>query len=206
MEAPGGEQTTTDQPDATVANQATLGRLGHAVRSHRRRRGLTLKELSSRSGISISMLSMLERGVASASLGTVIAVASALQVEVHELFQEQLADEAEPDPVVRRGEHPWTVPRPGVVSHVLTHDDEHRVDVVLEVYEPRGGHQQDDRPSRHGGFELGFVVAGTLTVAVGDRTYTLSSGDTITYDSDQPHRMLNGSDAETRVVWLNVGR
>jgi ribosome-binding protein aMBF1 (putative translation factor) len=59
-------------PDADEMVRA----VGASIRAARKRRRLTLQELAERTGVSISMLSMLERGVASPSIGTLVSVSS----------------------------------------------------------------------------------------------------------------------------------
>ncbi|MCW2756672.1 MAG: puuR 2, partial [Nocardioidaceae bacterium] len=83
-----------------TTDPADLVRLvGTKVRARRRLQGLTLKDISARTGLSSSMLSMLERGVANASVGTLVSVASALGVHMAELFEDIGGAPEEPEPV-----------------------------------------------------------------------------------------------------------
>lgn len=60
--------------------------LGDAVRRLRHERGLTLKQLAQRTGLSVSLLSQIERAETSPSLSSLHRVATALDVRVYELF------------------------------------------------------------------------------------------------------------------------
>src|SRR5262245_2287797 len=73
--------------------------VGASIRAARKRRRLTLQDLADRTGVSISMLSMLERGVASPSIGTLVSVSSALGLHMAQLFQDPAAQP--PSPVRR---------------------------------------------------------------------------------------------------------
>src|SRR4051794_37319317 len=64
----------------------TLELLGARIRLLRNARGLTLDTLARATGISVSMLSLVERGRTSASVGTLMALSSALSVSMSELF------------------------------------------------------------------------------------------------------------------------
>lgn len=60
--------------------------LGEAVRRLRHERALTLKQLAQRTGLSVSLLSQIERAETSPSLSSLYRVATALDVRVYELF------------------------------------------------------------------------------------------------------------------------
>src|SRR5690625_3829524 len=79
-----------------VAAEETIARVGAKIRARRKDIGLTLNELSARTGVSVSMLSMLERGVAGASIGTLVAVATALRLQMYDLFESQAEEVRSP--------------------------------------------------------------------------------------------------------------
>lgn len=61
-------------------------KLGERVRQHRQSRQLTLRELGSLTGISVARLSEIENGLHVADLSQALAIASALQLPVHDLL------------------------------------------------------------------------------------------------------------------------
>ena len=62
---------------------ATIGR---SIRELRKSRGLTLKQMSRRTNLSVSLLSQIERAESSASVSSLFKVATALDVRITELF------------------------------------------------------------------------------------------------------------------------
>jgi len=62
---------------------ATIGR---SIRELRKSRGLTLKQMSRRTNLSVSLLSQIERAESSASVSSLFKVATALDVKITELF------------------------------------------------------------------------------------------------------------------------
>jgi len=62
---------------------ATIGR---CIRELRKERGLTLKQMSRRTNLSVSLLSQIERAESSASVSSLFKVATALDVKITELF------------------------------------------------------------------------------------------------------------------------
>ena len=60
--------------------------IGSAIRDLRKKRTLTLKQLAKRTGLSVSLLSQIERAESSASISSLYKIASALQLKMAELF------------------------------------------------------------------------------------------------------------------------
>jgi transcriptional regulator with XRE-family HTH domain len=186
--------------DEQAGADATIRRVGARIRTRRKELGLTLNELAERTGVSISMLSMLERGVAGASIGTLVAVASALHLQMHDLFE--VADESSQSPLIRREDQTEVVTGEGVLRRLLHHSRNDGVEVVMHEYEP--GTASGDRPLHHEGREFGVLLSGSLTVEVDGVSHRLRPGDAIAYDSTRPHRIANVGRGKARAVWVNV--
>jgi len=60
--------------------------IGETIRGMRKDRGLTLKQLSKRTGLSVSLLSQIERAESSASISSLFKIASAFGVPIKALF------------------------------------------------------------------------------------------------------------------------
>ncbi len=62
--------------------------IGETIRNLRKDRGLTLKQMGRRTGLSVSLLSQIERAESSASISSLYKVAVALDVRLRDLFGE----------------------------------------------------------------------------------------------------------------------
>ena len=62
--------------------------IGERIRGARKEQDLTLKQVARRTGLSVSLLSQIERAESSASIGSLYRIAVALDVKVGELFGE----------------------------------------------------------------------------------------------------------------------
>lgn len=178
----------------------TIRAVGERIRVRRKLVGMTLNEVADRTGVSVSMLSMLERGVAGASIGTLVAVSSALGVQMRDLFEEP--EDLEIQPVIRRADQTEIETAEGVLRRVAHNAVEHGFEVATNEYAP--GTASNEIPVRHDGIEYGLVIEGTLTIELGSETYTLEPGDAISYASTTPHRITNKTDQIVRTVWVNV--
>ena len=81
-----------------------LTEIGRRLRDLRRRRSLTLQALSEESGVSIGMLSQMERGVSTPSIRTLQRVAEALEVPISWFFSDGPASSGAPPWVLRRSD------------------------------------------------------------------------------------------------------
>lgn len=194
------ENTGSDQRHQ-VASEAdnTIVRVGARIRSLRLRQSLKLKDLSERTGLSVSMLSMLERGVSSASVGTLVSVASALGVHMRDLF-EGAADQQ--SPVTRLAEQTTVTTSDGTTRRVAHNDTQTGVEMAVNEYPP--GASSGRHSTHHVGREFGVVVAGTLTVEIDGVVHDLAEGDAIAYSSARPHRISNSGSTHATAVWINL--
>jgi transcriptional regulator with XRE-family HTH domain/quercetin dioxygenase-like cupin family protein len=78
------------------------------------------------------------------------------------------------------------------------------VDCVRITYEPGAISPGPDEYVRHAGHEFNYLLSGDLTLIIGSQSYRLSAGDSLTFPSDWPHRVLNQSDQIADVVCLFV--
>src|SRR5579883_673400 len=184
----------------TTAN--TLAAIGLRIRELRQSRGLTLQELAEVSGLSTSMLSLVERGRASPSIGSLIVIASALGVSMSDLLisgadgDEKIVVRAAEARVVETAQH--------VVRRLMRDDRSRGVSVAVNEYAPHTG--SAEHPIAHEGFEYGFVLQGELTVEVDGTTHVLRQGDLIAYSSRRKHKIWNHGRSKVRTLWFNLDR
>ena len=152
--------------------------LAARVRDLRRDRDLTLEQLAALSGVSRSMISLIERQETSPTAAVLNKLADALGISLPALFAGD-AKAVDPDPVSRRADQPvWTDPASGYVRRHLSPAG---VDSPLELVEvtfPAGETVVFDNPVRRVGVEQQvWVVKGAMDITHDGRTWTLHAGD-----------------------------
>jgi transcriptional regulator with XRE-family HTH domain len=194
-----GRGNSGTKSGGTAADQ-TIAMVGARVRTLRSRQGLTLKDVADRTGVSVSMLSMLERGVATASVGTLVSVASALGVHMYDLFDHPSGEDVSPvtpleaQTVMRTSE--------GATRRVAHHDMLAGLELAVNTYDVGGA--SGPVATHHDGREFGVLISGSLTVEIEGEVHTLRPGDVIAYNSTRPHRIANGGDDQAVAVWVNL--
>jgi len=176
--------------------------IGTRIRDVRTARGMPLRALADRTGLSMSMLSLVERGKTSPSIGTLIAICSALDVHMADLLAPVNAARA--SPISRLEDQPVVRTPTGVERRILRDDRINGVEIAVNQYQPNTG--SAPMPIHHEGFEYGIVLDGQLTVELDGKVHTLRAGDLISYDSARDHRISNQGSRKARALWVNLRR
>lgn len=192
----------TADPDAVETGASdTVAAIGKHIRNFRSEQRMTLKELGERTGVSPSMLSLVERGKTSPSIGTLVAISSALGVHMSDLLVDE--DESESDLVSRRKDQRSFTNALGVQRRVLRVDRTRGLEIAINEYEPETG--SATTPTHHSGYEYGVVLKGRLIVELeGSGEHQLRAGDLISYPSTTPHRIWNHSSGHVQALWINL--
>ena len=176
---------------------------GHVLRRLRKDRCLTLQRVSSRSGLSASFISQVERGVCSISLASLEKLCSALEVSLLDVLSEEqkrVPRVSVASPIIRKGEgfQVRLGDNPITYEHLTIKFPKKDFEVITHVIP--AGHRSDVRT--HAGDEFGYVLRGKLILQVEEQKYELSVGDAYQIHGGDPHGFgaPAESDAEVLVV------
>ena len=188
------ESATSRAADANGAVHVELGERLRAIRQVRRR---TLKEIAGAAGISESFLSQLERGRTNATIATLQRLATALGIEVSDLFTSPAARPR----VLRREALDFVAWGREGRKALLTPKPFHNLEVVVAQFAPGGS--TGDEPYAHGeSEELLIVLEGRVHVQLGTEIYEVAAGDSVHYESSTPHRVANAGDEMAEVLFV----
>jgi transcriptional regulator with XRE-family HTH domain len=189
-------------------------KVGSRLREERERRGVSLRELARRVGVSPSLVSQIELDRVNPSVSTLYALVTELGITMSEVF----GDDAPPEPQAVRGqqeEHGLSATpetrhvlnlASGVRWERLTPHSDPEVEFLHVVYPVGAESCSEDALVTHGGREYGYVESGTLGVRVGFDEYALGPGGSIAFDSSSPHRLWTIGNEPVRAIWVVIGR
>ena len=162
--------------------------LGQKLRVLRQARNLSLKSLAQEAGVSIALLSQVERDQQDPSLDTLRKLARALNVPLFSLFQES----PETGVAVITHERRLSVSTSSEgVAYTRISPGFGRLEVLEGVLEP--GAASSPELWEHASEECAVVLSGELTVEFEDQSHVLHRGDSIYFDSHRAHRYVNRS-------------
>ena len=152
--------------------------LAQRVRELRRARQLTLEQLAELSGVSRSMISLLERQETSPTAAVLNKLADALGISLAALFAGTAAGPA-PEPLARRADQPvWTDPASGYVRRHLTPTGSDTPLDLVEVTFPPGETVVFDNPVRKAPTQQQlWLLEGVMEVSVPPERWPLAPGD-----------------------------
>jgi transcriptional regulator with XRE-family HTH domain len=162
-------------------------RISQRVRGLRTEQGLSLETLASRSGVSRSMISLIERGESSPTAVVLEKLASALGVTLASLFDPTVS--AIPvEPVSRRADQiQWRDPASGYLRRNISPPGVSQPFRIVEVHFPSGGRVAFDNLGRDAVVhQQVWVLEGTIDVTLGEQCHRLSEGDCLAMRLDEP--------------------
>jgi transcriptional regulator with XRE-family HTH domain len=184
-----------------AAQSAALddARLGEEIRKLRKARGRSLSEVASAIGRSISFISQLERGRATASIADLKGIAETLEVPLGWFFSHDQVPTHERGKVVRRASRRRLgMVTSGLLEELLSPDIGGAFEMFLSTFEP--GAELKSFQTRDTE-EEGYVVKGSLDLWIGKKKHTLSAGDSFRIVRE-PFRWANTNRDEAVVVWV----
>jgi transcriptional regulator with XRE-family HTH domain len=170
---------------------------------------MSLRDLGAKVGVSASMLSLLETGRSQSSVTTLYAVVEALGMSMNDLFEDDAGpgpgaqdDAAERVCLIRRAETPRIELETGVIWEQLGEKRADGLEVLRVIYPPGARSSLSGRFQQHTGFEMAHILQGELHCRVRFEEFTLTEGDSVSFDSSRPHVFENRGEVEMRAVWV----
>jgi transcriptional regulator with XRE-family HTH domain len=179
-----------------------LAQVGRHVRKERLKYGLSLNDLAHQTEMSASFLSLLENGKVAPSLKVLDRLSRFFSVNIAVFFSETDDEEEEQLFVVRRQEQIRVSSRHERSLRFLLPRVGLGIEPILVTVHPN---VTNPAFTQHRGYEYGYVLEGTLQVQVGERPpVTCQPGDSVMYQADLPHRLLNPSDKTAKGLWIGL--
>ena len=170
-------------------------KLGAEIRRLRQSKGLTIRQVAERSGLSTGLISQIERDLNSPSVASLWQIANALETPIGYFLSER-----EAPAVVRKDRRKKIrLPTSNVTYELLSPDLQGKIEFLLVNTQP--GEAAQNEFVSHPGEEYGFVIQGRLKVRLGKEEHILEKGDSIRFDSSIPHRFINEGRSLAVSIW-----
>lgn len=177
--------------------------LGRRVKQLRLQKGLTLKDIEARVGVSATHVSEVERGKTSPTVGALSKIAAALEVNASYLIDFPIGQRVS---VTRPGERLGiTTPAHEFVFDVLMQEQPYaEISLFLATILP-DQKQKLHREARPGDKFL-HVIDGIVEITLGVRSYVLKRGDSLHFKASQTQELKNLGDTPCRILWADWPR
>lgn len=179
--------------------------VGQKLRQIREEKKLTINHIAKETGFTSSFISQLERGLTKASVSSLQKIASSLDTNLSDLFEEEnqpLPPSKLHDPVIvkKSDRRKLVYPDDQSVDYLLT-GLEGQFEVIYSEIEP-GGSSGGELISHNSVEECITVLNGDMEITIGEDHYILHKSDTITFSSHIPHGWKNIGSETLKLIWV----
>jgi transcriptional regulator with XRE-family HTH domain len=165
------------------------------IKDLRQERGLTLKDLSAKTDLSVSFLSQVERGSSSLAITSLKKIADAFEVPITQFFD----SETNNNYVVKiESRKPFNIEGSSATYTRLNGEFAARsLEPLMVTLSPK---QAQTQTSSHPGEEFYYVLNGAVLFNVDGEEYFLKEGDSIHFPSNVPHLWENPLNEESTII------
>lgn len=181
-----------EQSDVTNLKEPDVGK---TIRLLRMDRNFSLRDLSKRCGLSLNAISKIERGEASPTVGSLHQLASALGVQITDLFRQEIHEYA----VFVRDLEATIMKSDGLTIESLGSGlPNQQLEPFNMIVDPSTSNISD--PVSHSGEEFVYCLRGRLEYFVGEDSFILEPGDRLLFKASQPHCWRNIGSEQAEVI------
>lgn len=170
--------------------------LGAKIKTLRLQKGLTQEELGERTNLTKGYISQLERDLNSPSIETLFAILEVLGTTPKEFFD----DENEERKIVFSAKDQIRYEDPDMkykMRWLVPPSNDNEMEPVLITFAESGEFKQFE-PSRAETFI--YVLEGKIRLLLGDNEYVAVKGDSVYYEANLPHQVVNAASGTTRIL------
>jgi transcriptional regulator with XRE-family HTH domain len=162
--------------------------VGERLRQLRLNAGMSMRTLATKSGFSPSLISQAENGLVTPSIGSLERIAMTLGVSLGQFFVESAPSATR---LVRASARPqlastWS---PVSIEALGPLDGSSTLEPIMLTMAPEG--RSGVFPAAPGGEKFALLLAGEVTLTLGDGVHVLRPGDAITFAPATPHQWEN---------------
>jgi len=184
-----------------VSPAPSKDKLGDRIRQAREMRGLTLKDLSTRTGIPVEVLERVERNESIPPLGELIRLGKAVEMKMGYFISPGVD---KPMTVVRAESRPaisrFGKKRSEQYGYVYESLAPEKANRFMEPFLIGMVPSEVKDLSTHDGQEFIFVLEGQIVAQVEGQSEVLKAGDAIYYDSNKPHLVKCAGDQPAKIL------
>lgn len=172
--------------------------IGVKIKSLRKERKLTLKQIADHTNLSISFLSQVERSKSSITLESLKKISEALGVNPSYFFSN--SDKKTATTVMRNVIKTNTLHNQFFYRDLAGNIENPLFNPILVLLNP--GANREDSYS-HSGQEFLYVLEGKLTIIIDNEEHDLNPFDCIFLDSTTPHNWINKTDSIVKFLCIS---
>ncbi len=172
--------------------------IGSRIKELRIQKGLTQEELADRAELSKGFISQVERDLTSPSIATLVDILQCLGTDLSDFFTHakdcqvvfRENDYFEKIDTDYRSKTEWIIPNA----------QKNLMEPIRLTLEP-GARTYPDTP--HEGEEFGYLLSGSITIHIGNRSYQAKKGESFYFTPDSTHYIQADGKTGATLLWVS---
>jgi transcriptional regulator with XRE-family HTH domain len=175
--------------------------VGERIRQLRLGLGMSVRTLAAKTGFSPSLISQVENGQVTPSIGSLERIARTLGVSLGKFFADP---ETSTVKLVRASARQqltstWS---PVSIEALAPLDGTGKLEPVMLTMAPGG--RSGQFPAAPGGEKFALIAEGDVALTLGDEVHVLRTGDAITFAPPTPHQWENNGPGSAHIVIVTI--
>lgn len=169
--------------------------IGQKIKDLRVQKGLTQEELADRTELSKGFISQVERDLTSPSISTLVDILQCLGTDLSDFFAKTV------DNQIVFGPNDYfekiDTDLGNKVEWIIPNAQKNEMEPIKITLNPNGKTFLD---SPHEGEEFGYVLQGSLTIQLGNKTYKAKEGESFYYTPSKNHYIIAGGKGASLIL------
>lgn len=174
-------------------------KIGNKLKELRIQKGLTQEELADRAELSKGFISQLERDLTSPSIATLVDILQCLGTDLKDFFN----DTADEQVVFKYTDYFEKIDTElhNKIEWIIPNAQKNLMEPIRLTLEP-GGATYPDVP--HEGEEFGYVLQGSITIYLGNKSYKAKKGESFYYAANTKHYIAASKKTGACILWVST--
>lgn len=173
--------------------------IGNRIKDLRKAKGITLLELSKKSGVALATLSRMENGKMTGTVNSHQIICKALNTSMADLYRELENNSKTVETVshAKRVEHFVHSDKAKYELLVSKPEEKSITPLMLKIEAGGQTHKEETKPGIE---KFMYLMSGLLEACVGNKTFLLKRGDSLYFDASLPHSFKNTSKTSAEAI------
>lgn len=172
--------------------------LGSRIRAMRSQKRLSLKELANQTGLTTSFLSQVERNLVSPSIKSLKEIATALNIKVGSLFEEEQKELV----FIKKYRRKRFIDIESKSSYEILASGLLNISMKPLLYTLKVRGKIERKSQLHEKEEFGMIVKGKVELLRNKEKFIMEEGDSVYFVSTKPYRLRNIGKGNAAILWV----
>ncbi|MFA9463961.1 MAG: helix-turn-helix domain-containing protein [Velocimicrobium sp.] len=174
-------------------------KIGSKIKELRTQKSLTQEELADRAELSKGFISQLERDLTSPSIATLVDILQCLGTNLEEFFSGTCAEQV----VFKKTDYfeKYDCEFKNKIQWIIPNAQKNNMEPIMLTLDPNGSTYPDNP---HEGEEFGYVISGSITLHIGNRTHKVKRGESFYFTANKQHYITASGKSGAVLLWVST--